>query len=214
MYEYFQVKVVDPSADLLISVTPFSGDPDLYVGQPELPHPSKDNYTWASRGFGGDTITIQAEAMKEYCTPIPALGEGCDYYIGVYGWTNTSFSIMASLSMGWTRPIVLTPGQPQNGQVKKNGYQYFQVDIPEERGTPTIRFVLMATDDSDQDLYLTTSREKEPGRNSYDLKSTSWDETDEIVIEPDSIYYCQKCTLYLAVFGYEEGGFEIGLTIR
>jgi hypothetical protein len=52
MYEYFKIKVVNPDGDLTISVTPFSGDPDLYISPAPEAHPRKENYTWASRGFG------------------------------------------------------------------------------------------------------------------------------------------------------------------
>ena len=51
-------------------------------------------------------MTIQAEEMKEHCMPDPVRGVACDYYIGVLGWTNTSFSIMASLNRGWEDPMV------------------------------------------------------------------------------------------------------------
>jgi hypothetical protein len=44
--------------------------------------------------------------MKEHCTPDPVRGVACEYAIAVMGWTNTSFSIMASLNGGWEDPMV------------------------------------------------------------------------------------------------------------
>ncbi len=44
--------------------------------------------------------------MKQHCTPDPVRGVACEYYIGVLGWTNTSFSIQASLNRGWEDPMV------------------------------------------------------------------------------------------------------------
>ena len=85
VYEYYKIKVIDPEADLTIVCTPLTGDPDLVVSVPPNFHPTKDNHTWISRAFGGDSLTIQAESIKEYCTPNPLLGVGCDFYIGVYG---------------------------------------------------------------------------------------------------------------------------------
>jgi hypothetical protein len=41
-----------------------------------------------------------------------------------------------------------------------------------------------------QDLYVTLSRDKEPGKDSYDFKSAEWDETDEVVISPSNQPYC------------------------
>jgi hypothetical protein len=49
-------------------------------------HPTKTNHTWAARGFGADTLTLQAEELNQHCTPDPEQGVGCDLYISVYGW--------------------------------------------------------------------------------------------------------------------------------
>jgi hypothetical protein len=209
MYEYFKIKVVDPDGDLTISVTPFSGDPDLYISPAPEAHPRKENYTWASRGFGGDTLTLQAEDMRKYCTPDSARGVGCDIYIGVYGWTNTSFSIMASLNMGWMNPIVLFSGQPQSGHVHKGTYDYYQFTIPGGPHPPQVRIALNPTEGSDQDLYLTTSRDHEPGKTQYDMRSTSWAGVDEIVLQPGTEHYTPDNTVYVAVFGYQEGDYQI-----
>jgi len=213
MFEYFHVTVVEPDADLTIAVTPFDGDPDLYIDIPPNYHPSKDNHTWASRGFGSDTLTLQAEAMKAYCTPDPIAARGCDYYIGVYGWTNTTFSIMASLNSGWRNPMTLFAGQPQMGSVDKGGYSYYKFYLSGGEHKPTIRISLAPSDGTDQDLYVTLSREREPGKTNYDYKSTSWAGTDEIVIQPDMALYCTDCTMYIAVFGYQEGEFQIAVSL-
>lgn len=105
-YEYFSVKVTDATADLTISVTPFTGDPDVFVSPAPDARPNNTHHEWAATGFGKDSLTIQAEEMKEHCTPDPMRGVACEYFIGVLGWTNTSFSIQANLNRGWEDPMV------------------------------------------------------------------------------------------------------------
>lgn len=102
-----------------------------------------------------DTLTIQSAALKEHCTPNPALGLGCDLGIGVYGWSNTSFSIVATLNRGWASPVDLTPGRPQAGYVSKGLYRYYSVHIPGPAAgeqQPVVRISLLPEGDGDQDL--------------------------------------------------------------
>lgn len=102
-----------------------------------------------------DTLTIQAAELKEHCAPNPAFGEGCDLGIAVYAWSNTSFSILASLNRGWASPLELTPGQPQTGRVAKGTYAYYSVRIPGSGSgeqQPVVRITLLPAGDQDQDL--------------------------------------------------------------
>jgi hypothetical protein len=62
-----------------------SGDPDLYISVPPNYQPTRENYTWTSRGFGADTLTLQADEIHKHCMPDPFAGTGCDFYISVYG---------------------------------------------------------------------------------------------------------------------------------
>jgi hypothetical protein len=102
-----------------------------------------------------DTLTIQAAALKEHCTPNPTFGVGCDLGIGVFAWSNTSFSLLATLNRGWEDPIQLTVGRPQAGQVAKGMYSYYSVKIPGSAGgeqQPVVRITLLPEGDGDQDL--------------------------------------------------------------
>jgi hypothetical protein len=236
-YVYFSVKVTDPEADLSIHLTPLSGDPDLFVDMSPNTRPSKENHTWASRSFGSDTLTLQAADMKTHCTPNPARGIVCDYFVSVFGWENASFSILTSLHRGWKEPIQLFPGLPQAGEVSQGEYVYYSFYVPPD--TPSLRFVLTPqnlagggggkgesedVDDweswsdawedlADQDLFLTTSREKEPGETSFDLRSATWAGVEEIMYGKEEMVaaggggrFCTGCTVFLAVYGYEGVG--------
>lgn len=210
----FRFSVADPNADLTITVTPFSGDPDIYVDVPPNVHPTKDNFTWASRGFGSDTLSLQAAAMREHCIPDPLVGTPCHYIVGIYGWTNTSFSIMASLNTGWLNPITLFAGQPQEGVVGQSSYTYYRFYLSPDFHSPTIRITLTPADGGDQDLYVVVGRNEEPGKSSFDYKATSWDALDEVVISPGMSPYCTDCYYYFAVFGYEGRGYLLSLSLN
>ena len=84
-YKFFSIKVTEPSADLSLFLTSFTGDADLFVAAAPKIHPSQENHTWASTGYGSDSLSIQAEEMKEWCTPDPARGVACDFFIGILG---------------------------------------------------------------------------------------------------------------------------------
>jgi len=231
-YVHFSVKVTDPDADLSIHLTPLSGDPDLFVDAFPNTRPTKGNHTWASQSFGSDTLTLQAADMKTHCTPNPAVGLICDYFVSVFGWENASFSILASLHRGWTEPTQLFPGLPQAGEVSQGEYAYYSFYVPPD--TLSLRFVLTPQnlagggkgggedvdgwdswsdaweDLQDQDLFLTTSREKEPGEANFDLRSMTWAGVEEITYAKEEMVkgggeeqaFCTDCTVYLAVYGY------------
>ena len=46
--------------DLVISVTPYIGDPDLFISLRPNTHPTQTNYTWVKASVGADVFTLQA----------------------------------------------------------------------------------------------------------------------------------------------------------
>lgn len=115
--------------DLTIAVTPFSGDPDLYVSIKEK-HPTMTDYTWSRAHLGGDTITIPAE-NADGC----GAKENCVYYIGIYGYAAATYTVLASWSNA--EPVKLRPGQPQNDHVPAGGgYRSYSFDTCIINSTP------------------------------------------------------------------------------
>ena len=51
--------------DLVISVTPYSGDPDLYISLRPVTHPSRTNYTWVKASTGADVFTLQVGKARQ-----------------------------------------------------------------------------------------------------------------------------------------------------
>lgn len=77
---------------------------------------------------------------------------------------------------------------------------------------------MFITDGGDVDLYLKFGNSSlaptdpilEPGPHSYDLHSAGWSgAVEEIIITPDTPGYCTSCTIYLAVYGYNAGGYTL-----
>lgn len=236
-YLYFSFKLTDPEADVSIHLTPFNGDPDLFVAPAPNARPSATNHTWASRSLGPDTLTLQCSDMKTHCAPDPSRGLACDYFISVYGYENASFSLLVSLHQGWREPIELFPGLPQAGEVNEGEYVYYSFYVPPD--TVSLQFVLTPqdlwgedkdeaddwdvwSDDwddvADQDLFLTTSRDREPGEDTFDLRSTSWAGVEEITYSAAELQgegvFCTGCTVYLAVYGYAGQGGEYTLRVE
>lgn len=92
--------------ELQIVVTPLNGDPDLLVSRSN-PQVNFTDYEWISRSFGGDAVTIAS-----------TFHQGTEaYYIGVYGFSACSFTILASFES----PITLADGVPQSDYVTSGG---------------------------------------------------------------------------------------------
>jgi hypothetical protein len=84
-FQYFKYNL-PVNTSFQVSVTPLNGDPDIYVKIGA--RPTREDSTWRSAAFGIDVLFIQnTEANFKF---------GVDYIFGVYGWTDTLFSITAT----------------------------------------------------------------------------------------------------------------------
>ncbi|GMH55605.1 hypothetical protein TL16_g01946 [Triparma laevis f. inornata] len=211
-YKYYSTTITDPSSDVSISVTPLSGgDPDVYVSVNGLysRFPNRTNHDFVSMGYGADTMMLQHNQLVAACGGGKISTDNpCTLYIGIFGYNHTRFSIMSNLDYGWSSPILLVDGQPQSSLVKHKEYQYYYKEVGIEEGK-IISFTLTPLDDGDADLYLTTSRNSEPGVSNFDLRSTGWSGADTIVIRPGDEHYCTSCTFYLAVYGFKETSYSL-----
>lgn len=95
-------------------------------------HPTKNNFTWAQALFGADMTTVQYSDIAKHCVPNPSTGKACDFFLGVYGWQNSSYSITAKVDDGFLSPTLLIDQMPQSGQVDIGGYQYYKYFVSVE----------------------------------------------------------------------------------
>lgn len=101
--------------DLLVTATPMSGDPDLYLTLKEhLPFPDNARYEWTATHLGQDSIIVTAEDSRN-CLHQPGRnkGGGCVYRLAVYGYQPSRFTLVARFNS--SEPLPLTLGQPQVG---------------------------------------------------------------------------------------------------
>ncbi len=88
-YQYFKFSVTIPHLDVVVSVTPISGDPDIYVGV-GVQHPTRYNFTFAQSMIGADTLTVQYQELNRYCTP--DYFSQCDLFIGAHQLLCSNFT--------------------------------------------------------------------------------------------------------------------------
>ena len=212
--QYYMYRMISPKKDLVISVTPLYGDPDLYVSFFPVTHPSRSNYTYVAASDGADTLTLQASMLSLHCFLDPATNKACDIYIGVLAWRNSSYTLVASMDDGFESRISLLDGQPQTGAVGVGKYIYYeyQVGSASVNGSNTLRFSLFSLNGMDLDLYLTFRNQSNAGKSSdrdipgmsrNDYSSTNIDgASDEILVSPGDPHFCTECTVYLAVYAF------------
>ena len=81
--------------DLRITVTTMSGDSDLYVSFTN-PEPSRTNYTMKANSIFEDTVTIADVSHRQECATRLQSGDPCVVFLTVYGFRNSTYSILAS----------------------------------------------------------------------------------------------------------------------
>lgn len=134
-FEYFRFSVGEV-VPVTITLTPFSGDPDLYVSV-NNPKPGPGNFTWSSAGFGNETIVINPGDPN-----LAKCGSPCTFYIGVFAFgQNSGFTVTASTGLQ-----VLLVGQPLSGHADTNAFAYFAFRTPPAQpGTTNPDVILTAT---------------------------------------------------------------------
>jgi len=121
-YSYYKLHLDsnDANIPLTITVSPFSGDPDIYVATSHFnQRPNATSYQWAGIAYMADSVTI-APTNPNYCL--------CTYYVGVFSFSACSYSILAQFS----NVTMLLDGVPTLGKVRKEQFVYYRFQIPEE----------------------------------------------------------------------------------
>jgi hypothetical protein len=185
-YKYFQVTMPLYLGALTVTVTPFNGDPDLYMSI-STQEPTNQDYDWVSMAYGADHLTVDY-TMDNFQT-----GE---YYIGVYGWTNTSFTITAMITD--LSEVDTTPGQmttlfdgvPQTGLLTASSDMHYYTFFLGDEGNLT---VTVTPQYGDPDLYITTDGTI-PSPDNYQWDSLYYGR-DSIIISDG----CNNCQYTIGV---------------
>eukprot|EP00742_Colponemidia_sp_Colp-10_P004369 GILJ01004662.1.p1 GENE.GILJ01004662.1~~GILJ01004662.1.p1 ORF type:complete len:1257 (-),score=201.85 GILJ01004662.1:275-3508(-) len=91
-----------------VVVTPFAGDPDIYVSTTQ-PHPNTTAYDKMGSMWGMDVITMSTQDLADFA--------GGYVYIGVFGYRSAIFSLVASTSRGMP---MLAQGVPCSGRIESD----------------------------------------------------------------------------------------------
>eukprot|EP00467_Chlorarachnion_reptans_P026381 CAMPEP_0114512822 /NCGR_PEP_ID=MMETSP0109-20121206/15203_1 /TAXON_ID=29199 /ORGANISM="Chlorarachnion reptans, Strain CCCM449" /LENGTH=2525 /DNA_ID=CAMNT_0001692577 /DNA_START=282 /DNA_END=7859 /DNA_ORIENTATION=- len=155
-YDYFEVFVDRTDMDLTVTVTAFSGDPDLYVST-ATEHPGPHSFNYSARLYGEDSVTIPKQQLRHGL-----------YYISVFApLNNCTYSIMATFS----NQTMLQDGVPQAGQAATEAGLYYIYRTPMKH--TNLKFSLSVYSGS-ADIFA--SNRGPPiayDRSTYDWKSES-----------------------------------------
>jgi hypothetical protein len=172
-----------PDISVQITLTPFSGDVDIYVSNKFTP--TKDHYIWKGEKGGADVITITKRDGNFSTGP---------YAIAVYGVTNAEFTVTAFVSP--IDNITLFDGQPQIASISRNSYAYFAFYLDDNS-----TFSISATPVyGDPDVYVSTTNTR-PSRSSYEW-SASLAGLDVLSINNTHVSFKPQTTYYIAVYGW------------
>lgn len=176
-------------ANLMITLTRITGDPDLFVCYPASTRPhdlcNDTNYDAQSRKFGSDQVSVAAADTGLYT-------------IGVVGFVASRFTLLATLQGITPNPVDLSDGIAQAGLVHRGQYAYYQYDRDHLSGDLHITVTAIGS----VSLFVSTV-----GLPSY--LNYQWSGVSEIVI-PDA----PVNTYYIAVYGFADATFSITATDR
>jgi hypothetical protein len=200
LWKYYRITVGSPT-DLTIAVTRTYGDPDLYVTTSvDDADVSNSNYIWRSVAYGGDSLTI-TDTDEQFCTD-------CTYYIGVYAYQSTAFTIVATSSEGTT---TLQEGQSVQATVHSGTYSYFKCYVDNVIDELTITITPLAR--GDPDLYISVNPSNDPDFELPTRTDFVWDGLrvggDSVSIPRTDENFCTQCWYYISVYGFTTSTFSI-----
>ena len=184
-YKYYQFTNPLSEGAITITVTPFSGDPDLYVST-STPTPTMQDYEWSAMAYGADHITL------DYTVDGYVIGE---YYIGVYAWTNTSFTItvtqtdLSQVDTADGQTTTLFDGTPQTGLLTHPDDMHYYSFHVGDSGSLSVSVTPLY---GDPDVYITNDGTT-PSPTNYQWDSLNWGR-DSVSIDD-----CSNCDYLIGV---------------
>ena len=206
-----------------VTVTPTSGDPDLYVFYPDGEHsgpshgdafPDRDHYDTRSTAVSAEVIRMQPLNASN-CTP-------CVYKFAVYSYQDrTAYTIVAALDQS---SQVLDEGTPFSGKVENNETKYYRYLVQDV--SQAIE-VLLTPFSGNPSLYASfgkrpfgnVTQSKEPPAPQGEQRASMFSSEQPIGVESISILPSESsecalppCELYIAIRGETYSSFSILVT--
>lgn len=107
-WQYYTFKLDNEKADLQISLTPLSGDPDLYIST-EIEHPTETNYTLKSTGTGS-VLLARAASVRASVRASGIVSTHARLHSHVC--VRVCVQITGRRSCTWTTPLHITFSAP------------------------------------------------------------------------------------------------------
>jgi hypothetical protein len=220
-FTYFSFTVYDTSTAITISVSPSSGDPDVYVinnatDSTPLPTDKAGSWIWSGQGSGIEIVYIEPTDPAVISCPLP-----CTYIIGVQAWgrQNASFIIVAKTRVG--RSVALSPLLPVVGFVGTGEYDRYTASF--DRSVGMLEIVVTPIS-GDADLYIALDGRFVTRSNWSYASVQEAGVTEDIVITSSDLAFNQSitcggrapssgyrlpCTASIAVYGFSTSAYII-----
>ena len=201
-WQYFKIATEGDTDKVLIELSGLSADGDLYVRRGAKPT--------GHNGNGGvyDCQSILGGSSSERCTVESSAVE--DWYIGVYGYRSTSFTIKATLLKDGTtggsndnRPLVVD--QVVSDSLLAGEWHYYSISLPADALVATTRLSGLS---DDLDLYV--RRDERPSGSvseggTYDCGSYQGGVSSEQCVNSN----VADADLLIGVHAYRAGSYQL-----
>jgi len=127
-WKYYSFINSHTDSALIFTVTALSGDPDVYINSPgHSALPSIASHDFAGTASGNDTVTVP-----------PASVQVGTYYIGIYGFSGATYTIVATTA----NMVTLVDGVGQRGSVLAQSIAYYTFNVNEAASSGQIQLSL------------------------------------------------------------------------
>ncbi|KAL9650347.1 hypothetical protein ABK040_015005 [Willaertia magna] len=185
-YTYFTYEIQEADfSNFSITVTPsYGGDPDIFVST-QTDKPSRETHEWSAEKYGFDIVNIQHS---------PDVHPGSKYYIGIYAFVDTHFTILVRDDRTDAR---IVEGHTMSDLVEQGEMLYYVYEnLVQQRISISVE--PFATQGGDPDLFVKFGSRPGTTPGSYDYsKRTTGD--DSLMISHDD---SKVGFYYIGIYGY------------
>lgn len=207
-YSYFDLQDLQPNQAIVVGLTVYAGDADLYMDCTLNPTGTADgtpsnrvgHHKWSSLRVGNDFIRIPADDAHR-CPP------GFNYTIAVHGWHDSVGSL--SVLVGDESVLELSDGRPVEWWVLQHEHSMFSYSLPATISA-THPDLLIDLSAGYAELQLYASVNGVASRSSHDYASADGTTSAQHLRIPASAFSAGgDFTVSVAVYGVDPGSFTI-----
>lgn len=194
-WRYFSISTDNTAESLSVLLDGMNADGDLYVRADS--RPTLANYD--CRSYVGGTAPESCTLDNNGAT---------QWYVGVYGYQATSFTVLATIRDGETESETVTFGETLSGVLGLQQWQFFEVEVPAGVSAVTARLSGMT---ADGDLYLRNGARPSgtvAQGGTYDCGSYAGGSATEVC----TIDVSGNSSFFIGLYGYNSTPFDLLVT--